>query len=118
MKFTRKKTLKILNENTSYHGTIKNIHAVEGKKRSYYDVTISLGDCIVSIWVNDNIDPDHPLFPLFDSLIDDEDEAVNFDEREIIGKEIDFTVNNKPVSKNCIEHSFFNEVFFDPKKQA
>ena len=116
MKFTRKRTLKTLNENTSYHGTIKNIQAIKGKKRSYYDVTISLDDCIVSIWVNDNIDPDHPLFPLFDSLIDDEDEAINFDEHEIIGKEIDFTVNNKPVSKNCIEHSFFNEVFFDPKK--
>lgn len=116
MKFTRKRTLKTLNENTSYHGTIKNIQAIKGKKRSYYDVTISLDDCIVSIWANDNIDPDHPLFPLFDSLIDDEDEAINFDEHEIIGKEIDFTVNNKPVSKNCIEHSFFNEVFFDPKK--
>ena len=68
---------------------------------------------MISIWVSDTVTPDHPLFDVFDAYIDDEAEAEDFDEKEIIGTPIAFTVKNI-VTRNKkgedVERSFFDKV--------
>lgn len=119
MKFTRKTTVTNLEEGIEYIGTISDIQHIELKKRSYYEITIELENSLVSIWVNDDVNPEHPLFELFDSLIENEEDAENFDEHEIIGYQIKFTVKNVPTKgKNGnVERSFFDKVTFDCEEQ-
>lgn len=49
---------------------------------------------IISIWVSDFVTPDHPLFEVFNAFIENEEEAENFNEKEIVVTEIQFTVKN------------------------
>lgn len=112
MKFTRKNTVTNLKEGRNYKGTIFDIQHIELKKRSYYEITLSLEKSLVSIWVNDDVNPEHPLYELFDFLIENEEDAEDFDEREIIGYQLQFTVKNVLTKgKNGdVERSFFDTV--------
>ncbi len=112
MKFTRKTKLTILEEGTKYTGIINSIQPVESKNRGYYEIGVDLGDSTMSIWVNDEVNPEHPLFELFDALIENEEDAENFDEQTIVGYEIEFTVKNFTISgkKGEIIHTFFDKV--------
>lgn len=112
MKFSRKNKVTNLKEGTEYTGTITDIQKKELKKGDYYEITISLDDTIASIWVNYEVNPNHPLFDLFDALIENEEDAENFDEHEIVGCEITFTVKNVLIKgkDGDFERSFFNKV--------
>lgn len=113
MRFTKKLPLNTLEEGKKYKGIIADIQSVKLKKGDYYKIEISLDDNIISIWVDDYVTPEHPLFELFDALIEDEKDAEDFDEHVIIGYEIEFTVKNiitKNKNGDDIERSFFNEV--------
>ncbi len=109
MKFSRKRILTNLNSENKYTGKITNIEHIELEKRNYYNITIELDEGLTSIWVNDNVTPDHPLFEIFDNMIEDEADAEDFDEKEIIGVDIQFTVK-KISTKGNKEHIFFDKV--------
>ena len=110
MKFTRKYRVISLTEGTEYTGVISSIQPIEGKNRSYYEIGVDLEDSTISIWVNDEINPEHPLFELFDALIENDEDAETFDEQEIVGYEIVFTVKNLVVNGKKGE---FTRTFFD-----
>ena len=111
MRFTRSKTITKLEDNKKYNGTIYDI--IKTANGGYYDVKVKTKQGIISIWVKDEVNPEHPLFPIFDYYIENEEDAETFDEQEIVGTEIQFTVKNIAVtsSKGTVtEHSFFDKV--------
>ena len=111
MKFTRQIKINTLAEDVTHNGEIFGIEKVA--KGDYYDVKVKTKDGMISIWVSDSVTPEHPLFEVFDAYIDDESEAEDFDEKEIIGTPIEFTVKNI-VTRNKkgveAERSFFDKV--------
>ena len=111
MKFTRQIKINTLPEGKTHNGEIFDIEKVA--KGDYYDVQVKTKDGMISIWVSDTVTPEHPLFDVFDAYIDDEAEAEDFDEKEIIGTSIEFTVKNI-VTRNKkgveAERSFFDKV--------
>ncbi len=112
MKFTRKNRITSLTEGREYKGTISSIQPIECKSRNYYEIGVDLEDSTISIWVNDEINPEHPLFELFDALIENEEDAEGFDEQEIVGYEIVFTVKNFTINgkKGEFIRTFFDKV--------
>jgi len=112
MKFTRKNRITSLTEGREYTGIISSIQPIECKSRSYYEIGVDLEDSTISIWVNDEINPEHPLFELFDALIENEEDAEGFDEQEIVGYEIVFTVKNFTINgkKGEFIRTFFDKV--------
>jgi hypothetical protein len=121
MNFTRFETLTKLAEGKKYIGKINDITKV--KKGNYYEIKVKIDVGIIPIWVSDNVNPEHPLFDVFDAFIgEDESEAENFDEKEIIGTHIEFTVKNI-ITRNKkgeeVEHSFFDKVtpLFDESEE-
>lgn len=112
MKFSRKSKLTSLTEGREYKGVISNIQPIECKRRNYYEIGVDLEDSTISIWVNDEITPEHPLFELFDALIENEEDAEGFDEQEIVGYEIVFTVKNFTINgkKGEFIRTFFDKV--------
>ena len=121
MKFTRHSKITTLAEDVTHNGEIFGIEKVS--KGGYYDVQVKTKDGMISIWVSDTVTPDHPLFDVFDAYIDDEAEAEDFDEKEIIGTSIEFTVKNI-VTRNKkgveAERSFFDKVtpLFDETEEG
>lgn len=105
-KFTRKRPIEKLEEGIDYIGTIYSIV----DNGIYYKITIALDNNIITIWANNNINPDSPLFDVFDAFIENEEDAEEFDEQELVGREINFTVKNVAVGKKKIVRSFFKEV--------
>ena len=111
MKFSRAKKLTTLAEGKTHNGEIFGIEKVS--KGDYYDVQVKTQDGIISIWVSDTVTPEHPLFKVFDAYIEDESEAEDFDEKEIIGTPIKFTVKNLVTRNKKGEEkrrSFFDKV--------
>lgn len=121
MKFTRQSIITTLPEGKRHNGEIFGIDKVS--KGDYYDVKVKTKDGMISIWVSDSVTPEHPLFEVFDAYIDDESEAEDFDEKEIIGTSIEFTVKNI-VTRNKkgveAERSFFDKVtpLFDETEEG
>ncbi len=113
MKFSRKRILANLIQGKQYIGTIKDIEHIKREKREYYNLSIELDEGLTSIWVNDNVTPDHPLFEIFDELIENDEDAEDFDVAEIIGIKIQFTVKNLLIKRkdtDDTERSFFDKV--------
>lgn len=111
MKFKKRKIVYNLNEGKTYNGTIFDISKV--KNGDYYDIKIDTSGGIISIWVSDFVNPDHPLFEVFDAFIENEEDAEDFNEKEIIGTEIQFTVKNiatKSKKGQEIIRSYFDKV--------
>lgn len=111
MKFTRFNKIETLTEGKTYTGIIFNITKVA--KCDYYEVQVKTDEGIIYIWVNDTVNPLHPLFLVFDAYIDDEDDAEDFDEKDIVGTTIEFTVKNLTIRNKKgdeVERSFFNKV--------
>lgn len=111
MKFTRLNKIETLTEGTTYTGIIFNITKVA--KGDYYEVQVKTNEGIIYIWVNDEVNPLHPLFEVFDAFIEDEDDAEDFDEKDIIGTTIEFTVKNFTTRNKKgeeVERTFFAEV--------
>ena len=110
MKFTSKRSIDNLKEGKQYHGTIYSIDLVELEKGSYYDVKIELDTGIVSIWCSDDVNPEHPMFDVFSYFIEDDADAEDFDENEIVGSEVDFTVKVITPKKSKKTRIFFEKV--------
>ncbi len=111
MKFSRLKKIMTLAENKTYKGEIFDISKVT--KGDYYEIQVKTDKGIIDIWVSDTVTPEHPLYDVFDAYIEDEENAENFDEKEIIGTPITFTVKNfmtKNKKGEETERSFFNKV--------
>ena len=109
MKFTKLRTLKTLTAGKTYNGTIYDI--TKTTKGDYYDVKVKTANGIISIWVKDVVNPEHPLFPIFDYYIENEEEAETFDEQEIVGTKIQFTV--KIIAVTSIKGTVTERTFFD-----
>ena len=111
MKFSKEPQKNNLDEGKTYNGTIFDISKV--KNGDYYDIKIKLSEGIISIWVSDFVTPEHPLFEVFDAFIENEEDAEDFDEKEIVGTEIQFTVKNimtKSKKGQEIIRSYFDKV--------
>lgn len=111
MKFSKYNVLENLVEDKTYNGVIFDINKV--KNSSHYDIRIKVDNGMISIWVKDDVTPEHPLFSVFDHYIKDETEAETFDEKTINGTKIEFTVKKitmqNPKGEN-VERIFFNKV--------
>jgi len=111
MKFTTKITIQALKEGMTYTGVISRIEETTTDKKTYYKVTIELDKGFITIWVNDDVNPEHPMFDVFNEFVTEEN-AADFNVQEIEGIAVRFTVKNLLVQgKNGeVERSFFQKV--------
>lgn len=111
MKFSRLNKIETLKEGKTYTGIIFDI--IKVAKGDYYEIQVKTDKGIISIWVSDMVTPEHPLFDVFDTFIDDEEDAEDFDEKTIIGTPIEFTVKNIATHTKKgeeVERTFFDKV--------
>jgi len=111
MKFTRTKKITDLAEGTPHTGTIHSIAKVN--KRNYYEVEIKMKKGLISLWVSDNVTPEHPMFEVFNAYIENEKDAENFDENEIVGTVVRFSVKKiatKGKDGEEVQRTFFDKV--------
>lgn len=109
MNFTRKKYVNELNEGQLYQGIIHSIDLIQLDKGEYYDVKIELDNGIISIWCSSEVNPEHPMFSVFDHFIKDERDAETFDENTLVGYDVEFQVKNI-TTRNNKTRTFFQWV--------
>lgn len=111
MKFYDHKKVSCLKPDKNYTGYISKIEETEGKnKRSYLSVTVVTDrKQRITIWCDNEIDPNHPLYELFSHYVDEET-AEDFDLNELTDIQIRFTVKNFKNGKDGTERSYFKTV--------
>lgn len=115
-KFSNKVINNYIEDGYYYKGEIVDISPVENDKSEYMVVTIRCKNKNYNIWVNDQVDPQHPMYKVFENVIYDEEMAENFNPKFLNGTRVIFKVkkiNLKDKKGNSFEKLFFEDMFVD-----
>ena len=114
--FSTKIIKNTLEEDIYYKGEIIDISPAETEKKGYMIVTLKSKGKTYNIWVEDQVNPAHPMFKVFDEFIYDEEMAENFNPKFLNGTKVIFKVkkiNLKDKKGNPFEKVFFGDMFVD-----
>lgn len=115
-KFSNKVINNYIEDGYYYKGEIVDISPVETDKSEYMIVTIRCKNKNYNIWVNDQVDPQHPMYKVFENVIYDEEMGENFNPKFLNGTRVIFKVKQislKDKKGNSFEKLFFEDMFVD-----